>query len=92
MCRALSVCSLVQTLTLGAFRVFCPCVRSTRGARQIPLPPPELDVPLAEYARICCALLDIPVHTNVIESLHVMFSLYSEFKDQQQYAGVSSLQ
>ena len=43
---------------------------------------------LAEYARICCALLDIPVHTNVIESLHVMFSLYSEFKDQQQYAGV----
>jgi intraflagellar transport protein 46 len=54
---------------------------------QIPLPPPDLNVSLADYAKICCALLDIPVHGNVIESLHVMFSLYTEFKDTQQYTG-----
>lgn len=33
-----------------------------------------------EYARLACALLDIPVYDNIIESLHLLFSLYSEFK------------
>jgi intraflagellar transport protein 46 len=34
---------------------------------------------------MACVLLDIPVHSttndkNIIESLHVLFTLYSEFK------------
>ena len=30
--------------------------------------------------RIVCALLDIPVYSSLTESLHVLFSLYSDFK------------
>lgn len=32
------------------------------------------------YARIVCAILDIPVYANLTESLHLLFTLYSEFK------------
>jgi intraflagellar transport protein 46 len=28
-----------------------------------------------------CAVLDIPVYTNVVESLHVMLTTYLEFKN-----------
>jgi intraflagellar transport protein 46 len=45
---------------------------------------------LKDYAKMCCALLDIPVHNiqndrNIIESLHVLFTLYSEFKSNQHF-------
>jgi len=46
-----------------------------------PLPNPGLDLPLEEYARIVCAIFDIPVHQNCVESLHVLFTLFSEFKN-----------
>lgn len=45
------------------------------------LPPKELDVSLEDYVRIVCALFDIPVYSNLTESLHVLFTLYSEFKN-----------
>jgi intraflagellar transport protein 46 len=45
----------------------------------MPLPPAQIDVDAATYARIVCALLDIPVYGNVIESLHHLFELYLEF-------------
>lgn len=32
------------------------------------------------FTKMVCALLDIPVHDNPIESLHLLFSLYAEFK------------
>lgn len=38
------------------------------------------DVDLKTFSKLICALLDIPVHDNIIESLHVLFTLYSEFK------------
>lgn len=41
-----------------------------------PLPSPELDISLPEYAKLLCSLLGIPTYENPIESLHVMFSLY----------------
>mmetsp|Transcript_914 Transcript_914/g.1984 ORF Transcript_914/g.1984 Transcript_914/m.1984 type:complete len:415 (+) Transcript_914:268-1512(+) len=45
------------------------------------LPSAELDVDTKAYARIVCALLDIPVHNTALkESLHLLFTLYSEFK------------
>ena len=47
------------------------------------LPTAELDVDLATYARIVCAILDIPVHDSVVESLHVLFTLYREAKSHQ---------
>ncbi len=52
----------------------------------IPLPGPDLDLALPDYARMVCAMLDIPVHklTNkksIIEALHHLFTLYAEFKE-----------
>ena len=32
-----------------------------------------------EYC-ICCSILDIPVYNSLAESLHVLFTLYAEFK------------
>lgn len=46
-----------------------------------PLPSPDLDMSLAEYSKVLCSLLDIPVYDNPIESLHLMFSLFVEFKN-----------
>lgn len=53
---------------------------------QTPLPGPEMDLPLGDYARMVCTMLDIPVHKlgnkkGLIEALHHLFTLYAEFKD-----------
>eukprot|EP00899_Mesostigma_viride_P022234 jgi/Mesvir1/3195/Mv16348-RA.1 len=45
------------------------------------LPTGDLDVSLREFAKIACALLDIPVYNKPVESLHVLFMLYLEFKN-----------
>ncbi|KAJ0394522.1 hypothetical protein P43SY_008101 [Pythium insidiosum] len=49
------------------------------------LPSAALDVSLEQYSRVICALLDIPVHRNVFESLHVLFTLYLEFRSNQHF-------
>lgn len=49
--------------------------------KEIPLPSADLDMDLAQYAKIVCALLDIPVYDKLTESLHVLFTLYTEFKN-----------
>ncbi|CAK9190195.1 unnamed protein product [Sphagnum troendelagicum] len=46
----------------------------------IELPKAHLDVDLATLIDICCSILDIPVYTCRVESLHVLFSLYIQFK------------
>lgn len=51
----------------------------------VDLPGPDLEVDLQTYAKIVCAMLDIPVYSqpsakNLVESLHVLFTLYSDFK------------
>ena len=56
----------------------------------IELPGPDLDVSLDGYIKIVCAILGIPVHAlpnnkSIIESLHVLFSLYSDFKSNQHF-------
>jgi len=48
---------------------------------QTNLPNPSLDLDLEEYVRIVCAIFDIPVYNNCVESLHVLFTLFSEFKN-----------
>ncbi|CAD7971068.1 unnamed protein product [Amoebophrya sp. A120] len=41
---------------------------------------------LKDYIKIICVLLDIPVHDgSLTDSLHVLFSLYSEFKNNQHF-------
>jgi intraflagellar transport protein 46 len=52
-----------------------------------PLPSPDLDLSIAEYAKVLCSLLDIPTYDNPIESLHLMFSLFIEFKNNPHFQG-----
>ena len=55
------------------------------------LPSPDLELSLSEYVKVICTILDIPVYENPIESLHVMFSLYMDFRNnphfQSRFAG-----
>mmetsp|Transcript_46769 Transcript_46769/g.77456 ORF Transcript_46769/g.77456 Transcript_46769/m.77456 type:complete len:467 (-) Transcript_46769:218-1618(-) len=44
------------------------------------LPDAELNVELGDLVKIMCAILDIPVYSSITESLHVLFTLYSDFK------------
>ncbi|GAA6220014.1 intraflagellar transport protein 46 homolog [Lates japonicus] len=49
------------------------------------LPPARLRCSLTQYADAVCALLDIPVYSSRIQSLHLLFSLYLEFRDSQHF-------
>eukprot|EP00753_Platysulcus_tardus_P015071 PLAT4757.1.p2 GENE.PLAT4757.1~~PLAT4757.1.p2 ORF type:complete len:419 (+),score=223.91 PLAT4757.1:76-1332(+) len=53
--------------------------------KSVRLPSAELNLDLAEYVQVLCAILDIPVYTNMIESLHLLFTLYSNIKSHPQY-------
>jgi intraflagellar transport protein 46 len=55
----------------------------------LPLPTAELDLTLEEYSRIICALLDIPVKGNLVESLHLLFTLYQQFRENNYFTQVS---
>lgn len=50
-------------------------------------PPPTavLACSTAQYADLTCALLDIPVNCSRIQSLHLLFSLYLEFRGLQHF-------
>lgn len=49
--------------------------------QQLALPTSALNLDVNSFARVVCALLDVPVYDKVVESLHVVFSLYSEFQN-----------
>jgi intraflagellar transport protein 46 len=58
--------------------------------KDIPLPDEKLNISLENYASIVCNLLDVPVHKldqnrSLIEALHVIFTLYSEFRVNQHF-------
>ena len=45
---------------------------------------------VSDYAKIICAMSDVPVHKlqnnkATIESLHVLFTLFSEFRSNQHF-------
>jgi len=51
--------------------------------KEVGLPTEDIEMSLVEYAKLCCALVDIPVHQgdnpkSIMESLHVYFTLYEE--------------
>lgn len=52
---------------------------------KLQLPTANLDCNLQSYVDMICGILDIPVHKSKIQSLHVLFSLYSAFKQNQQF-------
>uniref|UniRef100_A0A0N4UCJ5 Intraflagellar transport protein 46 homolog n=1 Tax=Dracunculus medinensis TaxID=318479 RepID=A0A0N4UCJ5_DRAME len=53
------------------------------------LPSASLDVSLEEYTDICLSLLDIPVYKSRIESLHVLFTLFAEFRNSQHFRNLA---
>lgn len=54
--------------------------------KNLKLPPAEIDLTTKEFASISCGLVDIPVHGNsLVPSLHVLFTLYSEFRSNQHF-------
>ncbi|XP_059210345.1 intraflagellar transport protein 46 homolog [Centropristis striata] len=52
---------------------------------RLALPPARLSCSLTDYTNAVCALLDIPVHASRVQSLHLLFSLYLEFRDSQHF-------
>ncbi|KHJ48390.1 hypothetical protein D918_01661 [Trichuris suis] len=54
------------------------------------LPSATDDISLNEYADLICSLLDIPVYQSRINSLHILFLLYSEFKNSQHFKAMSN--
>ena len=44
------------------------------------LPDADINLDLASYVRVVCGMLDIPVYDSLTQSLHVLFTLYSDFK------------
>ena len=57
--------------------------------KELALPSPDLDLSIGEYAKVLCSILDIPTYENPIESLHVMFSLYLDFKNNAHFQAVN---
>ncbi|KND02895.1 hypothetical protein, variant [Spizellomyces punctatus DAOM BR117] len=67
------------------------------NAGEVRVPPAEIDLSLRDYAQLACNMVDIPVHVfkekkskpkesrTYIESLHVLFTLYAEFKNSQHF-------
>ena len=61
-----------------------------QALKEISFPGPEIDMHPAEYAKVILTILDIPVHKlsnnkSLIESLHVLFTLFSEFRQNQHF-------
>lgn len=53
--------------------------------KEVTLPSPELNVDLNTYTDIICSLLDIPVYKSKTQSIHVLFTLFSEFKNSEHF-------
>lgn len=55
--------------------------------QQNPLPElAEMDIDLQNYIRLIASILDVPVYNQITETLHVIFTLYSEFKSNQHFS------
>jgi intraflagellar transport protein 46 len=69
--------------TEALMQAWPPAVEAAVGAllaarRQPPLLP--ADLPLAEQARLACAMLDVPVHgSDLVRPLHAVFTAYAAF-------------
>merc|ERR1719238_2710077 len=58
--------------------------------KQVKLPSADINLTLKEYAAVICAMMDIPVYNSTIQSLHVLFTLYSEFKTNQHFMNIQA--
>ena len=51
--------------------------------KRVGLPTADMNCDLDQYVDMVCATLDIPIYQSRIQALHVLFTLYSEFKNSQ---------
>lgn len=58
--------------------------------KEVTLPSPELNVDLNTYTDIICSLTDIPVYKSRTQSIHVLFTLFSEFKNSEHFKNGAS--
>lgn len=58
--------------------------------KQVKLPTADINMTLKEYAAVICAIMDIPVYNSTVQSLHVLFTLYSEFKTNQHFMNMQA--
>ncbi|XP_076457673.1 intraflagellar transport protein 46 homolog isoform X2 [Babylonia areolata] len=64
--------------------------------KEVSLPTADLDCDLGQFTEIICSILDIPVYKNSshqndkIQALHVLFTLYSEFKNSQHFQALAA--
>jgi intraflagellar transport protein 46 len=61
-----------------------------QALKDVTFPGPEIDMHPSDYARLVCSMVDIPCHKlannkSVVESLHIMFTLFSEFRSNQHF-------
>ena len=61
-----------------------------RQLEKFKMPGPDLDINTQDYAKFALTMLDIPIHKendqkNLIEGLHVMFSLYQAYTSNQHF-------
>ena len=49
--------------------------------RRNQLPDENLDISIQDFAKVACAILDIPIYSNHVESLHVLFTLLLELQN-----------
>jgi len=55
------------------------------------LPTADLNCTLKEYVHIVCSITDIPIHKSRVESLHLLFTLFSEFKNSQHFRSADEI-
>jgi len=51
----------------------------------------ELDLDLKEYIKVIASILDVPAYGELTQTLHVIFTLYSEFKTNQHFSKTETL-
>lgn len=51
----------------------------------VQFPPPHIDLDIEQYVRTLCVVLDIPTYQSLIDPLHVMFTLYEDFRFNQHF-------
>ena len=54
------------------------------------MPPPEIDLSIRDYARVLCAIFGYSSTSKCTESLHVLFTLYSEFAGNQHFMAIAN--
>lgn len=58
--------------------------------KDIPFPDGNINMSVENFAKIICSMLDVPIHKlnderSLIEAMHLIFTVYSEFKENQHF-------